>query len=180
MGWLADIGDIDWAGIWTPDTPVLEIVIRGTVIYLGLFVMLRIVLRRESGTMGITDLLVIVLIADAAQNGMADDYTSIPDGLLLVLVIILWSWVLDWASYRCRWLERLIRPAPLTIIEHGRIDRRAMRREFITMQELRSQLREQGIEDIGKVKRARMEPDGRLSVIEVDGDRHDPPKEAQS
>ena len=141
--------------------------------------LLRVVLRRESGTLGITDLLVIVLIADAAQNGMADDYTSVPYGLLLVFVIIGWSWVLDWLSFRYGWLERIIRPAPLTIIERGRIDRAAMRREFITMDELRSQLREQGIEDVAKVKRARMEPDGRLSVIEFEGGRHDPPKEAQ-
>nr|MBP7571903.1 DUF421 domain-containing protein [Acidobacteriota bacterium] len=73
---------VDWGRVFAFDTPWLEIVVRGTAIYLGLFLLLRLVLKRQAGTVGITDLLVIVLIADAAQNAMADDYRSVPDGLL--------------------------------------------------------------------------------------------------
>ena len=82
------MADIDWAGLFMPTTPALEIIVRGSVMYLALFAMLRFILRRETGSLGITDLLVIVLIADAAQNGMAGNYTSITDGLLLVITII--------------------------------------------------------------------------------------------
>lgn len=74
---------IDWAKAFTPTTP-LEIVLRGSLVYLALFILMRFILRREAGTFGITDLLVVVLIADAAQNAMANDYTSITDGILLV------------------------------------------------------------------------------------------------
>ena len=81
-------------------TPPLEIVIRGTVVYLALYFMLRVVLQRQSGTTGIADLLVIVLIADAAQNAMADDCTSVTDGLILVATIVGWSYLLDFLSYR--------------------------------------------------------------------------------
>ena len=56
--------------------------------------MLRLVLRRESGTIGMTNLFVVVLIADAAQNAMANDYRSVPDGLVLVATILFWSHVL--------------------------------------------------------------------------------------
>jgi len=66
---------------------------------LALFLLLRLVLKRQSGNMGVTDLLVIVLIADAAQNAMASDYKSVPDGLLLVSTIVFWSYALDWLSY---------------------------------------------------------------------------------
>lgn len=59
---------VEWAKMLIPDTPLLEIFLRGSIVYLALFFLLRVVLKRESGTLGITDLLVVVLIADAAQN----------------------------------------------------------------------------------------------------------------
>jgi uncharacterized membrane protein YcaP (DUF421 family) len=173
MEWLTEI---DWERALVPHTSLLEIVIRGSGIYLGLYLILRVLMKRQSGTLGITDLLVIVLIADAAQNGMADDYTSITDGLVLVLVIVGWAWILDWASYRFRWFEDLIRPTPLMLIDRGRVNRDAMRRELVSMGELRSQLREQGVDDISTVKSACMEPDGRLSVVTFDKDSHQAPE----
>lgn len=68
--------DLNLRDLFLPDVSLLEIVVRGTLIYLGLFV-----LRREAGTVGIADLLMIVLIADAAQNGMAAEYHSLTAGL---------------------------------------------------------------------------------------------------
>ena len=52
--------------------------------YLGLFVLLRLVLKRHSGKVGIADLIVVAIIADASQNGLAGDFASVIDGLLLV------------------------------------------------------------------------------------------------
>ncbi len=86
----------DWSSIFLPNTPLLEIFIRGTVVYLGIFLLLRLILKRETASIGVTDILVIVLLADAGQNAMADDYRSLPDGLLLVAVIIFWGYALDW------------------------------------------------------------------------------------
>lgn len=93
---------IDWNALFALSTPPVEIVLRGTLTYLMLFFLLRIVLKRQSGTVGITDLLVVVLIADAAQNAMAADYTSITDGFLLVATIIFWSYAIDWLGYHYR------------------------------------------------------------------------------
>ena len=118
----------DWAQVFLPDTPVLEIVVRGSVMYLSLFVLLRVVLKRESGTTGVTDLLVIVLLADAAQNGMSGGYNSIGDGLLLVGVIIVWAYLLDAVAYRWAFAAKLIRPGPLLLVRDGRPLRRNMRR----------------------------------------------------
>jgi uncharacterized membrane protein YcaP (DUF421 family) len=64
---------VDWGRAFLPQTPVLELVVRGSVIYLALFLLLCLLLKRQSGTLGLTDLLVVVLIADAAQNGMANE-----------------------------------------------------------------------------------------------------------
>ena len=70
------IFNIDWRSMFVPTESILEIVIRGTIMYIGMYALLR-VFRRQAGTVGIADLLVIVVIADAAQNGMAGDSRSI-------------------------------------------------------------------------------------------------------
>ena len=61
---------IDWSSVFSPSLGIAEIIVRGTLMYLGLFVILRLMARRQTGHFGPADLLVIVLIADAAQNGL--------------------------------------------------------------------------------------------------------------
>lgn len=158
--------DIDWARLFLPSTPLLEIFLRGTLTYLSLFILLRLILKRESGGMGISDLLVVVLLADAAQNALADDYTSIPDGILLVATIIFWSYTLNWLGYRFPVMQRLVHPPPLPLVKDGKLNYRNMRRELITEDELKSVLRSQGVENLENVKEAHMEGDGTVSVVE--------------
>ncbi|MGZ8157772.1 MAG: DUF421 domain-containing protein [Methylobacter sp.] len=158
--------DIDWKTIFLPDIPLIEIILRGSVMYLALFILLRIILKRQSGTLGISDLLLITLLADASQNGMAGDYKSLPNGIVLVATIIFWDYVLDWLSFKSSLLQRLIESPPLLLIKNGQLLRRNMRKELITDADLMEQLREQGISDISKVKEAYIESDGRISVIE--------------
>jgi len=162
---------VDWGKLFTFDTPILEIVVRGTVTYLAIFVMLRVVGRRETGSVGITNLLTVVLLADAAQNAMAGEYTSIPDGVLLVGTIVFWSWFLDWAKYQWPAFARMVEPSPLPLVLNGRLLRRNLRQEMITDSELMSQLRLQGVDDVAQVKRACIESDGRISVVHGDGSR---------
>src|SRR5215217_2601089 len=84
VGSLGYRSEMKWTEMFALSTPIGEIVVRGTVMYLLLFTLLRVIVKRETGTTGISDLLVIVLIADAAQNGMSGDYSSITEGILLV------------------------------------------------------------------------------------------------
>lgn len=155
--------EIDLAKILVPSLPPLEIVVRGTIMYLALVLLIRVIFKRQS--LGLTDLLVIVLIADAAQNGMAGEYTSVADGLLLVATIISWAYALDWLGYHVPAIERLIQPSPLPLIERGKLVRRNMRAELVTIEELKAQLRLEGIEEIAEVERAWLEGDGELSVV---------------
>ena len=164
------VAGLDWAGIFDLKTPLLEIVLRGTLTYLFIFFALRFVLKRETGQLGVADVLVLVLIADAAQNGMAGNYNSVPDGLALVSTIIFWAWFLDWLSFRFRWAERVLKPAPKALVRDGTVHSEQMKREFMTVEELATQLRLQGVDDVSKVKVAYMEPDGRVSVIPKDED----------
>ena len=166
---------MDWKAIFSFDTPILEIIVRGSVMYLALFIMLRVILKRQTGTLGMTDLLLITLLADAAQNAMAGEYKSIPDGIVLVATIICWNYAFDWLSYRFDWFGRLIEPPPLPLIKSGKMLRRNMRMELITEDELMMQMREQGLDDVSKVKEAYIESDGRISIIQLKEKRHNPP-----
>jgi len=167
---------LDWKAIFLPDVSVVEIVVRGSVMYLSIFVLLRIVLKRQTGTLGMTDLLLITLLADASQNAMAGDYKSVPDGIVLVATIVFWNYAFDWLSYRFPRFERLIEPAPLPLVKYGRLLRRNMRRELVTESELMGQLREHGVADVSKVKEAHIESNGQVSVIEYEQKKEDKPK----
>jgi uncharacterized membrane protein YcaP (DUF421 family) len=139
--------------------------LRGTLIYLGIFVILRLALRRVAGNVTIADLLMMVLIADAAQNAMASEYRSVTDGAVLISTIIFWNFALDWLAFRFPRIGRFVHPPPLPLVRDGRVLWRNLRREFISIEELRSQAREQGIEDFAQIKLAQMEGDGRISII---------------
>ncbi len=155
----------DWSSILVPDTPLLEIFIRGSAVYLFLFFTLRLILKRESAGLGISDLLVVVLLADAVQNGMADDYRSVPDALLLAATIIGWDWLLSYVAFRFPRARSLIRPRPILLIDHGQIIAKNVQRELLTHEEILGRLREQGIERIDDVKQAWMESDGMITAI---------------
>lgn len=156
---------IDWSEMFSLGTPLLEIFIRGTAVYLLLFLILRVVLKRESATLGVTDLLVVVLLADAAQNAMADDYNSITDGILLVMVIIFWSHFLDFLGYKFPFFQRLIKPQKLLLVKNGKMYKKNMRKELITIDELMAEVRLNGVKTLDEVDEAYMESSGEISVI---------------
>ena len=156
---------MDWKSIFSLDIPFFEIVLRGSLTYITLFILLRVVLKRQTGSIGMTDLLLITLIADASQNAMAGEYKSVPAGIVLVGTIIFWSYAFDWLSFKFPWFSRLIEPAPLPLVKDGKLLRRNMRRELITEEALMSQLREKGMDDLKKVKEAYLESDGHFSVV---------------
>jgi uncharacterized membrane protein YcaP (DUF421 family) len=168
--------DIDLSQILAPDTPVLEIVIRGTIVYLALFLLLRVTGKRQTGGMGVSDLLVIVLIADAAQNAMAGQYNSVSDGIVLVATIIFWAYALDWLGYHVPFVQRFVHPMPLLLIENGRTLPKNLRSELLTHEELMSELRAQGVDAISAVSRAYLEGNGQLTVIKQGGGSEPKPK----
>ena len=161
MDWLINI---DWASMFMPKESVLEIIIRGTIMYLGMYILLR-VFRRQSGSVGIADLLVIVIIADAAQNGMAGDSKSITEALILITTIVLWDWFFDWLGFRSAFFERILQPEPLLMIRDGKVIKKNLDQEFIKEEDLLAQLREQGIAGIEQVKKCYLESNGHFSVL---------------
>lgn len=156
---------MDIADLFRSGVDPLELVVRGSAIYWFLFLLFRFVLRRDAGAIGIADVLLIVLIADAAQNGMAGDSKTVTDAMVVVTTIAAWNWLLDFLAWRFEPVRRFVEPPPLKLVVHGKLQRHAMRRQLITLDELKSKMREHGIEDLAEVKYAVLESEGEISVI---------------
>jgi uncharacterized membrane protein YcaP (DUF421 family) len=161
VDWLINI---DWRSMFVPTESILEIVIRGTIMYIGMYVLLRI-FRRQAGSVGIADLLVIVVIADAAQNGMAGDSRSITEALILILTIVLWDWLFDYLGFKSTFWNRVLEPQPLLLIEDGKVLTKNLEQEFINEDELMGQLRQEGIDDFSRVRKCYLESNGHFSVL---------------
>jgi uncharacterized membrane protein YcaP (DUF421 family) len=162
--------DFDVGAAFTPDVSLLETVVRGVFMYLFIFVLLRVVLRGRTSAVTVSDLLVLVLIADAAQNAMASKYTSITNGVVLVATIVLTSFTMDWLAYRSEALRKFVHPERKTLIQDGRMLRKTLQEELMTEDELMTQLRLNGVEEVEEVKAAYLEGNGAVSVIKWNGD----------
>lgn len=152
-------------GLFTLTLPIWEIALRGSTIYLSLILLFRFVVRRDTGAVGTADLLILVLIADASQNAMAGEYKTIADGLVLIATLIGWNILLNWVSFRFPRLRRLVEADKLLLIRDGKMQRRNMRKELITEEELLAKVRGHGLEKAANVRRAYLESDGEITVI---------------
>jgi uncharacterized membrane protein YcaP (DUF421 family) len=156
---------IDLSELFGFSLPIAEIILRGTAVYWFLFLLFRVIVRRDIGAVGLADVLLLVIIADAAQNAMAGGYETVSDGLVLISTIVFWNMAVDWLSYRFPRFRDLAQPRTLLLIDRGRILHRNLRQEMISMEDLVAKLREQGVERPDEVKRAYMESDGTITVI---------------
>jgi uncharacterized membrane protein YcaP (DUF421 family) len=158
----------------------IELLVRGSAMYWFLFLLFRFVLRRDTGSLAIADVLLLVLIADAAQNGMSGDYRSITDGFILVGTIAGWNLLVDWLGFHFKPLRHLLEPPELQLVRDGRILHANMRRELMTREDLMSKLRENGFEQLSEVKAAYMEGSGEISVLRAEGAAQPKPRAARA
>ena len=160
---------VDWQALFAPHA-VVENVIRASAVYLMLFFLLRFLPNRKSGSLGPRDLLVVVLLATAVVRAlMLDEASSLTDAAIVVATIVGWSVLLDLLEHRLPFLRPLLRSEAVELVRDGKVDQRRLRAAFMTEEELRSQLRLQGIADLELVHRAYIEHDGQISVIRRDG-----------
>lgn len=165
-----DILNINLSELLKIEVPVAELVLRGSVLYLGILLLLRVMPRRTGGEMATMDLLFIVLIAEATTHSLGG-YSSITEGFIVILTLIAWNFTLNSLSYYIPFVEKLVSSPPLQVVQDGKLLRRNMRREFLTEEELLEHLRREGIEDIKDVKFAYVEADGHISFISKKGSR---------
>lgn len=160
-----------FSGLFAFHVSPVELIVRGTLVYWFLFLMFRFVLRRDAGAVGIADILLVVLVADASQNAMGGGYDTVAEGCVLVGTLIGWNYLVDWASYRWKVVAKFAEPAPLLLIDRGRVLARNLRKEFLTREDLDAQLRLKGVQSPAQVRKAYMESDGKFSVVTYDRTR---------
>ena len=152
-----------WAEIFAVETPLLELLVLGTVVYFVILTLMRL-LPRIGGDLAVIDLVFLLLIADAVASGMGE-HKTVGDAVLMTATLLGWNYLLNVLSFHIPFIERLVSGSPLQIVKNGRLMRRNMRREYVTEEELRAQLRRQGIERIEDVKAAYIEGEGQITVI---------------
>jgi uncharacterized membrane protein YcaP (DUF421 family) len=158
----------DWAELLIPDRSLLDSFLRGTLVYFAVLVLFRVVPRRQVGSVAMADILVLILASEAVSNALTAQAASVPNGLAALFALVFWNFALDRAAHRWPWLQNLLEHEPVPLVKAGKPVRETMAKEAITDDELLSQLRQHGVDDLSKVRAAFIEPGGQVSVLKAD------------
>ncbi|HEV8420343.1 MAG TPA: YetF domain-containing protein [Actinomycetota bacterium] len=148
----------------------MEIVIRTVVIFFFVLLLTRAMGKKELSELTAFELILLITIGDLVQQGVTQEDQSLTGAMLAVGTLGLLIVFLSWLSYRWRVVRRVIRGIAVVVVRDGRPINEAMKLERLTIDEVIEGAREQGIDDLGKVKMAVLEPDGKFSFIRSDGE----------
>jgi len=150
-------------------TPLLEIVARVTLVYVGLVVMVRLAGKREIGQLAPLDLLAMLLLSETVSPALTAQDPSLVASLVAAGTLLGLTALTSRLTYRSRRLEGFLEGRPVVLVERGRLDEAVARRERFSVQDVEVALRKHGVETISTVHRATIEPDGSISVIAAMG-----------
>lgn len=154
-----------WNDIWDLQVSLGEKVLRALVMYLVLVIALRLFGKRELGQTNTFDFLVLMMVANAVQNGIIGDDNSVTGAMVGAVTLLAIDQIVSAFAYRSPLFSRVTEGAPTTLISGGNVDGRALRRELISLPELRSIARRQGYADLGDVREAILETNGTVSMF---------------
>jgi uncharacterized membrane protein YcaP (DUF421 family) len=146
----------------------MEIVVRTVVIFFFVMVLTRAMGKKELSQLTAFELILLITIGDLVQQGVTQEDQSLTGAMLAVGTIGLLIVTLSLVQWRWAGLRRVIRGVPVVIVRKGQVVKEAMRLERLGLEELLEGAREQGIDDLAKVKLAVLEPDGKLSFIQFE------------
>lgn len=152
--------------MWDLDTPWYELFARGTAIFFFMFIVMKIWGKKHLGEMSSFDFILLLFISEAVQNSLVDDDKSIPGGMIVIATFLFWNSLLNKLTFRFRTLEKLLDGTPRVLVKNGKIDPVALKKEQITEQELFEAMRNEGVDELKKVKQATIETNGHLSVVQ--------------
>ncbi len=157
-----------WHAIWHLPLGVDEKVLRSILVYAFLVVALRVVGKRELGQTNTLDLVVLLLVANAVQNGIIGNDVSVTGAFVGAATLFAVNELLNRTTYLLPWLARALEGQPSTLIEHGKPNQKALFRAGISLPELRAIARRQGYADLGEVHTAILETNGVVSMFKKD------------
>jgi uncharacterized membrane protein YcaP (DUF421 family) len=143
----------------------VDLVVRAVVVFLFIWVVTRVVGRRELSSMEPFDVILLVVIGDLVQQGITQSDYSVTGTILVVSTIALLTIAMSWLSYRVPRLRPVLEGEPLVLLQDGEPIRRNLRRQRLTMDELLGEARQQQIADLSEVRFAVLETNGRISFV---------------
>jgi uncharacterized membrane protein YcaP (DUF421 family) len=154
-----------WSSIFHLGIPASERIVRAVVIYAFMVIALRVVGKRELGQSNTLDLIVLLLVANAVQNGIIGNDNSVTGAVIAASTLFAVNEALNRAEYSLPWLSRALEGEPTTLIENGKPVQKALFRSGISLPEMRSIARRQGYADLGEVHTAVLETNGTISMF---------------
>lgn len=149
-----------------PTTSLLEIVLRVVVLYGVLVVMVRIAGKREIGQLAPLDLLAMLVLSETISPALTAQDHSLPAAFTAAATLLALTAGMGRLAYHSRRVERWIDGEPVELVRDGHLIEKAARRERVTRQELDTALRKEGVETLAEVRRAVVEPNGEITVIQ--------------
>lgn len=153
---------LDLFGSWSG---ILRVLLVGALAYVGLVVVLRITGKRTLSKMNAFDLIVTVALGSALASTMLSKSTPLAEGLAGMTLLVLLQYAVTWASVRSDRFQAFVKAKPSILLHRGEWQRRAMRQERVTQEEILAALRNQGTSAINATTTVVIETDGSLSVL---------------
>jgi len=157
-----------WHAIWHLDPSVAEKIVRAILVYAFLIVAMRLVGKRELGQMNTLDLVVLLLVANAVQNGIIGNDVSVTGAFIGAAALFFFNETLNRLGYVIPWAGKLVEGDPTYLIRKGTVDKMELFKASISLPELRSIARRQGFSDLDQVKTAILETNGAVSMFDKD------------
>jgi uncharacterized membrane protein YcaP (DUF421 family) len=147
----------------------VDIVLRAVVVFAFLVILTRIIGRRELSTLQPIDLILLIIVGDAVQQGLTQDDYSLTGAVLAVGTIAVLQVFVSWVSYRFPSTRPVLEGNPIVVVQDGELIERNLRRERLDPDEVYEQARLQGIAHLSEVKWAVLETTGKISFIKTGG-----------
>ena len=149
---------------------ILTIFLRTVLIYFVVFLMLRIMGKREIGKLSLFDLVISIMIAEIAVFVIEDTEKPLMDGILPMGTLVLIQVLLAYITLKSRTIRVLFDGKPSVLIKKGMLNREEMKKHRYNLDDLMLQLRQNKIMNVADVEFAILEPSGKLSVFEKEKD----------
>jgi uncharacterized membrane protein YcaP (DUF421 family) len=156
----------------------VDIVFRAVVIYFFLWFITRVIGKRELGSMSAFELVLLVTMGDLIQQGTTQEDFSVTGAMLAVGTFALLLVFFSWVTFRFMKARPLLEGMPVVVVQDGKMRKEVMRYERLDEDELFEGLREQGIDDLSKVRFGVLEPDGKYSFFTEE--EHQPAPDKQT
>jgi uncharacterized membrane protein YcaP (DUF421 family) len=143
----------------------MDIVVRAVVAFCFVFLLTRLIGRRELSSLQPFDLMLLIVIGDLIQQGVTQNDLSVTGLVLTVGVFALMTLAASYVGFRFPRIRPILEPEPLILIEDGNVIERNLKKERLTPDELAAEARLQQIDSLDKVKWAVLERGGQISFI---------------